>query len=221
MRFERKFLLDGVSPAWVVARLRVHPAVLRERYPPRYVNNLYFDSPGRRSYLEAVDGVPERRKIRIRWYGELFGAIQKARLEIKLKRGYLGRKLSWPIAPFRLDPGFDRERLEGALADSDLPPAARVALQGEELALLNRYHRRYYESARARHRVTLDTGLEFYRVGPWTNSFVCRSAPRGLVVVELKYGPGAEEAARAFTEHFPVRLTKSSKYVLGVEGLGA
>ncbi len=220
-RFERKFLIADLAAEWVEALLRVHPAVLRERYPPRFVNNIYFDSPARHSYRDAVEGMPGRRKIRIRWYGDLFGPIAEPRLEVKLKRGYLGRKLSWPLARFELDRDFDRRGLEWMLAASDLPPAARAALHGQEMVLLNRYRRRYYESVRGGYRVTLDTELQFYRVRAWANAFVGRAAPRETVIVELKYAPGEEDRLRDFSAHLPVRLTKSSKYVIGVEGLGA
>jgi hypothetical protein len=39
------------------------------------------------------------------------------------------------------------------------------------------------------------------------------------VIVELKFGLGAEGGASRIASRFPFRLTRCSKYVLGVEAL--
>jgi len=219
LRYERKFLLPAASRHWVEAWLKVHPAAFREPYPARHVNSLYFDSPDGQAYRDAVDGAPARRKVRIRWYGDLFGDIDSARLEVKLKRGYLGRKLAWPVAPFRMDQGFDRNRLARALAASALPQAVRIGLCGLELAVMSRYRRKYLESARNRCRVTVDSELEFWRVREWVNPFVCRATKRETVIVEIKYPPERDRDARGLLDFLPLRLTKSSKFVQGLEEL--
>ena len=38
-------------------------------------------------------------------------------------------------------------------------------------------------------------------------------------ILELKYGHAKDDEASEITKHFPFRLTKSSKYVLGISKL--
>ena len=64
----------------VRALVKLHPSMFYEPYPPRYVNNLYLDTEDMENYLDNVSGVAERRKVRIRWYGDLFGDIGRPML---------------------------------------------------------------------------------------------------------------------------------------------
>ena len=76
LRYERKFLVERLDASWVRALVRRHPSMFCETYPPRYVNNLYLDTLGMRHYVDNLNGTPERRKVRIRWYGDLFGDVE-------------------------------------------------------------------------------------------------------------------------------------------------
>src|SRR5437879_6346363 len=93
-RYERKFLPQEFALAEVLTLVRRHPAMFREVYPPRFVNNIYLDSPGRSDYHDHVAGVPNRSKTRVRWYGAPSGHIAMPVLEQKVKHGHVGGKLS-------------------------------------------------------------------------------------------------------------------------------
>ena len=41
-------------------------------FPDRIVNNVYFDTPDLAAFEANLWGAPERRKCRLRWYGETF-----------------------------------------------------------------------------------------------------------------------------------------------------
>lgn len=58
------------------------------------IRSLYFDNLFDKALREKVDGLSEREKFRIRYYGENLDFI---RLEKKVKRGGLGYKVSAPI----------------------------------------------------------------------------------------------------------------------------
>ncbi len=102
-RYERKFLVTEVDVAELDALVRYHPAVFSGIYHPRSINNIYFDSLDGTSHLENVEGNASRVKFRIRWYGDLLGQVDKPVLELKIKRGFLGRKESFRLTPFYLD----------------------------------------------------------------------------------------------------------------------
>lgn len=219
LRFERKFLVETLSASEMVSLVRLHPALFLETYPPRWINNLYLDSAERASFDDNVAGIADRVKVRIRWYGDLFGALPRPVLERKHKHGLLGGKEAYPLPPFTMAPGFDRDRLARVLAGADLPPAVREALATLEPHLLNRYRRRYYRSADGRIRLTLDDRREVRRAGPRNNAFVTRREDRRSVILELKYAPEDDARAVAIANRFPFRLTKSSKYVDGLAAL--
>ena len=102
-RYERKFLVTDLSLQQLELLIRFNPALFSVMYPPRSVNSIYFDHPDLRFYQENVAGLMNRTKVRIRWYGDTFGPIQRPVLEKKIKRGLLGYKESYPLAPFTLN----------------------------------------------------------------------------------------------------------------------
>lgn len=217
LRYERKFLPFGLSPAELLAVVRQHPALFREVYHERWVNNLYFDTPNRSHYLDHVHGVANRTKVRVRWYGESRGRAKEPMLEFKTRHGVLGAKAGHALPTLDLDDTFGR----AVFQSPGLPPAMQLRLHGLEPALMNRYRRRYFCSADSTLRITLDWGLEFFPPRN-TNGAVCPQPHDGpAVIVELKYAEAHAEAANRAANHFPFRLTRCSKYVLGIECLSA
>lgn len=215
-RYERKFMLP-LSVREVLDVVRHHPAMFSRAYPPRHVNNIYFDSPGLHNYFATVDGLARRAKVRIRWYGELFGEVSAPVLEIKRKQGLVGWKSAYSLPAFTLDPATTARDLHVLLERADLPPEASLMLAGLQPALLNRYHRCYFRSADRSFRLTLDSNMRFYRFAPLANAFLQMYEEQTSVVLELKYGTGHAAQAEAVCQAFPFRASKSSKYVRGIE----
>lgn len=216
-RYERKCLATGRDAAEVAALVRHHPAVFREVFPERVVNNVYLDTPSRRDYHDHVNGAGVRRKTRVRWYGAL-APSGAAALEIKSRRGALGGKEIYPLDGFEVDGRPWSRAVSATLERSALPGPLRLAMRLTEPALVNRYRRRYFLSADARFRLTIDASLEWYAIGHHSLRPLLpgQLAP---VVVELKYGPDDADAAEAVTSRLPWRLSRFSKYVHGIEAI--
>ncbi len=215
LRYERKLVSYTLGPREVEALIRLHPALFREIHRERSVNNIYFDTPFLDGYHDNVSGVPDRLKCRIRWYGKLFGPVERPVLELKRKRGFVGHKLGQPLPPFTLDEGFVAKGLfDGAALSERL----QLYLATLRPTLLNRYRRRYYLSADGRFRLTLDWELEFHRIAAHSNAFAeCVRRPQ-RVILEVKYERDTKGAAE-ITGRFPFRLSRSSKYVVGIDAL--
>ena len=96
-RYELKMVVPEVLLPFVRAQLYLHPAGIRKTYPPRVVSNVYFDDNEFSRFRESVEGISERRKVRLRWYGEGSSATRLA-LEIKRKRAQLGWKIVHPVS---------------------------------------------------------------------------------------------------------------------------
>jgi len=218
-RYERKFLVPRESWDGIQAGIRMNPGRFSSIYQPRIVNNLYLDSASLRLYFMNLEGAAERTKVRIRWYGDLFGTISKPVLELKIKRGLLGTKQSFALKPFKLDHKFEADHLEHTVQNSDLPWDLRHRMAHLQPALINRYHRAYYQSGDTNYRLTVDSDLEFYRVRSAHNTFLCRAPKMPYRVVELKFGHSYWDGAQEITNALPFRVTRMSKYVLGLDCL--
>lgn len=218
-RYERKFLIEHITPAEVILAIKMHPAGFQPLFKPRTINNIYFDTPGFANYSDNIEGEFYRLKYRIRWYGELYGDIKKPVLEVKEKEGLLGAKHSYKLAPFALDRTFSRARFQEMLTQSDIPLYIKNELASLQPTLLNRYHRNYFLTFDKKFRVTVDDNLVYHRINFLNPVSLDRNKWTDTVVLELKYSDSTDEEARDVASMFPFQLTKSSKYYQGIARL--
>ncbi|MBN1439183.1 MAG: VTC domain-containing protein [Anaerolineales bacterium] len=217
-RYERKFLSEELLPRQVTAIVRSHPLMCRAPYPPRQINSLYLDTADMDNYNDNVSGAAQRRKVRLRWYGTMDGMIERPMLEFKVKYGLVGKKLSYPMAPFVLDEHFNRRVFQELADRSSLPETVRDDLRRLAPVLLNCYQRSYFAALEERFRITVDSQQVFWRIhGPFRNSLLHRQQNPRDVIVELKYAVGEEPQADRAAGYFPFRIMRNSKYVQGIE----
>lgn len=218
-RYERKLLPAGYAQPEVLALIRQHPSGFHEAYPPRWVNNLYLDSPGLDDYHDHVTGLAQRSKSRIRWYGDLRGSISKPVFEQKLKRGTLSGKRTSAVPPLVLNGSLNEQTLRAMLSDLGMENPLTRCIDERHPTLINRYHRHYYLSGDGRVRLTVDSDLAFYAPGRTAAALSSRAPAEYAVVIELKYGPTNSEYAADIANWFPCRIARCSKYVLGIEAI--
>lgn len=209
-RFERKYELDGYRREEVEAIVKLHPYAFREIYHQRYVNNFYFDSYDMKNYFENMFGIGNRTKVRIRWYGGMFGEKIAPTLEIKRKFGEVGEKDQFALESFALNSLSRLPDFQKVFADSKLPDRVRLMTTGIQAKLFNRYKRKYYLSADKKFRLTIDEDLSSHMIGASIAHEIRKS---DLVVVELKYDFCFAEEGADVSSHLPFRVTKYSKYV--------
>ena len=215
-RFERKFDVGDMMLPQVQQQIRNHPAAFSPIFHPRYINNIYLDTGDFEFYHDNVSGRGSRKKARIRWYGDLLGKIEKPVLEFKIREGFLGNKRSFPLKPFTIDKNFSSGYLQTIFEESNLPDWALGVLKQLQPSLVNRYMREYFLSFDGKFRVTTDTELQYYGIGRLNNSFTEKYTTDN-VIVELKYDYKNSDLAPDISTRLPFRLTKSSKYVNGIE----
>ncbi len=199
--------------------LRLHPMMFHQPYPTRRVNNIYFDTPHLHSLQENYSGVTERKKVRIRWYGDDTGTVNGT-LEVKLKRAKLGWKISQLLPePLSLECGSWNKIVEAIHAQ--LTEEFRHYLyQASTPVLINRYQREYYLSADGKVRATLDYSEETYdqRCSDRPNLTRATPSPREIVL-EFKATADANHPLAKAVSHMPLRVSRCSKYVRGIESL--
>jgi SPX domain protein involved in polyphosphate accumulation len=218
-RYERKLLVERMDAQQIRALVHLHPAMFVMPYPPRWVNNIYLDTPDLSNYLDNVEGAVDRRKVRLRWYHALFGHTPSATLEFKIKRGMVGRKVQFDLGAFRLDEDFTQSGFSDFLQAADLPPDVKLLLHAQIPVLVNRYRRWYYATTDGRFRVTVDTGMCFHHINPIHNTFRFKHVDHLQNVVELKYQKVDDPSASRIASAFPFSVFKNSKYVLGMESV--
>lgn len=220
VRYERKFIAaHGASLREVELIVKHHSALFRTAYPPRDINNVYFDTPGMSSYEQHVNGSADRQKTRIRWYGAARGDIAKPVLEIKGKRGLVNFKRSTVLPAMTFDGGLSHERVVACCTrDKSLSPTADH-LAGRRPAIFNRYRRQYFETADRKVRLTIDFALEFAGLSDRPNARRAAFVEKGLIVIELKYRRDDEVQGASAAAELPFRLDRMSKYVRGLQRL--
>jgi hypothetical protein len=216
-RYERKFVLSTLIRAEVEQIILTHPAAFREIHYKRSVNNIYLDTLNLTYYFDNVVGRSDRRKVRVRWYGDMFGDINNPILEFKIKNGQVGHKLSYPLIPLHIDSDFSTDYLRDIFNKSDLPEWIKDEVKYLEPSLFNSYTRRYFESFFRDYRITVDDHMIYQDIQRRNNTFLRSVTDDSHVILELKYNFSADNNAQTITSHLPFHLMKSSKYVNGIE----
>lgn len=216
-RYERKYIVPkSMSLKELVAIVKGNSGFFKEVFYERQVNNIYFDSNEYKFYFDNVDGVADRQKVRIRWYGDTLGAIQKPKLEIKIKKGVVGDKWTFDLNSFILDSTITGADLKQLFKSSNLPKPIYEMVRDVNPTLINSYTRRYFISADQKFRITLDYDVFYRNIKIRMNNFSKIPQSDPFNVVELKYGLQDDALANSISKQFPFRLSKNSKYVNGV-----
>ncbi|MEK9657759.1 MAG: polyphosphate polymerase domain-containing protein [bacterium] len=215
-RYERKFVVTREYKSSIYYLLSVHPSLFREIYRQRKINNIYFDSIDYKFYRENVAGIANRKKVRLRWYGEMYGQIQ-ATLEIKSKHGLTGTKQSFLLPSFNFTDQTNIMDIKKLLLQSTIPELIRQELFTLEMTLLNRYERRYFLSFDKKFRVTVDDSLNYFRIDNNTNISESFMTVDPNTILELKYDYQHDVDAHYISNQFPFRVSRNSKYISGIE----
>jgi len=214
-RYERKFFIENRSPASVEMIVRNNPLIFSEIYHPRYINNIYCDTPDLTNYYDNVNGNLNRHKVRIRWYDNLIAKKINSNLEIKIKNGDLGKKLTHEIKNFSLDNGYKESDIQKFILKTKI--GDQYNINSTAPTLINRYKRKYFQSFNKKFRITIDNDLSFYSINKNHLSMTKKYHDKINVILELKYLADQDDYVREVTNALPFRITKSSKYVIGID----
>ncbi|MCD4793742.1 MAG: polyphosphate polymerase domain-containing protein [Bacteroidales bacterium] len=216
-RYERKFVLSGLHVSGVEQIVKNHQAYFKEIYQERFINNIYFDTQNLTHYYDNSFGKSQRRKYRIRWYGDLSGNIENPILEIKIKDAFLGTKKSFPLKSFSLNSDNLIQAVKKSILNSNLPENVQEEILALSPTLLNRYKRKYFIDFSKKFRTTIDSEIEYFQISSGNNSFRNKNSDRNSIILELKYNQEDNINASAVSSQFPFRMTKNSKYINGIE----
>jgi len=217
-RYETKFTIADLNCEEIEYIIKNHPAKFSPIFSKRKINNIYFDSPDYTSFIDNIEGNNKRKKIRIRWYGKLFGICSKPILEAKYKHGFLGWKTRYTLNNFMLNfnKNLNYKNIFKKSFKNKSNDIKQLDIDSLIPTLLNCYERIYFLSKDKKYRITLDNNMRFYSINPIKDQFKL-FLDQNKNILELKYNHNHRENAEKITNYFPFRVTKSSKYVIGLE----
>ena len=203
-RYERKYIIDRIYGYKLLSEL--HKKNFKKRYNDRHVNNIYLDNSNFNSISENFDGLSNRKKTRIRWYGEKFVKNDKF-LEFKIKNEFLNTKKIYYLSNSKLNSlleinNFFTSQLNFARHGNN---NAFKQITGLEPKLFNCYLRSYFTNMDEDIRITIDKNIFYY--SPVTKM----SHRESKLVIEVKY----EKEMRFINNFNYLNYTRYSKYVKG------
>lgn len=209
-RYERKYLSELAS-AWQIEKaILLHPDVFHPAYYPREVWSMYFDTTTTEYYQQNLLGHTERVKVRVRWY-EHDDQQDPLQIEIKQRQGEVLRKITYayevPITALSL---ADLTQLVQQQVEQHLPESGVL-----QPAMVNHYQRRYFTSNQVPYRLTVDSELKFATITDWQQGHDTHELP--FTILEAKYATNQDPGLRQIAQGLPLRISKSSKFVMGMQ----
>ncbi len=221
-RYEVKFVLNEIQLSefefWMAAQTS-----MKEAYPDRVVNSLYFDDSDYRAARDNLTGLPNREKFRFRWYGNpADGRVLDLRLERKVREGRLGFKQSCRLQT------LEEKLLVVKLADlcdECREEFFRIGLlRGDLLSqliptLYVSYNRQYYQDIN-NVRITVDRGIEFSEVRANAKLLQSRPILYSKKIVEIKFSPDLKDNVAHLMKSLHIAPKRCSKYLHGLSMIG-
>ena len=216
LRQELKFVASETNYHELVSWLQIQTDGFRRAYPPRRVNNVYFDRADYAMYHESISGVSSRIKVRYRWYGST-PYPDSGRLQVKVRKDRVGWKRNYVVNS--IDGTTDHWIvLTRQIVDAVPPEGKGWLLEYAYPIMINRYERDYWASSDGTIRVTLDRDQVVYdqRYASVINVSRLANMPR-TVVMEIKFSVKNADSVSRLVSTLPLPLSRHSKYCNAVK----
>ncbi len=205
-RFEKKFVIPIEELDLFIAKIESYG--VEPIFHERWINNMYFDTESLTHLNENIEGLSQRKKMRLRWYGDRLGEL-KLTGEFKIKQEDVNRKHSKKLGKYQrnlehdilgiMDEALNRWKEK----DEDASPL----LDSYKPVLENRYKRRYYLSPDGSLRITVDTLMTYKN---WVTGLSATTEENAIIEVK------SNVESPLVNDQIPYSLSKSSKYVEGL-----
>lgn len=207
-RYERKWIFNNTNLFFLINALLRSKFLFNFQYEKRKVNSLYFDDINYTSIRENLDGVSEKRKYRIRWYGKK-NIITNPNFEIKSKKIFETKKEIFILKEIDKLSILEKKNLDKI---KDLINN-KFKLKKKIFPLLTtHYDREYFISSNKLIRATLDYNLQSRSLNYKIDSNILRNYYSNITL-EIKYDTDLDEYVRNNLKSISSRLSRNSKFV--------
>lgn len=215
LRYELKVPLEGIPVYEIRKWVNLHPYGFRKTFPPRRVNNLYFDSIDYTNLQAHLDGYYQRRKLRLRWYGKET-RFSTSYLEIKSKFGNLGNKTTFRI-PKEINLILHSHEEINQIISNQLSSENALIMLNYQPVMINYYQREYFESLQSGIRLTIDYDHFTFDQRFSTKPNLSLSEPfHNSPIIEIKAPKDKYKILSEVLSLFPASTNRFSKYLDGM-----
>ena len=207
-RFERKWIYKSGDYLALINSLIRSNLFFSTQYPKRRVNSIYFDNSNYSSIRQNLDGVSNKKKIRVRWYGEENKLI-KPLLEVKSKKGSETKKESNKIKELNDLKFLDLKNLE------TIKNVINIKIKPKKIiypVLSTHYDRQYFISSNGKIRATVDYNLKSIFLKNQSQLDIKKNFSF-TTILEFKYATKLDKYVRQNLKEITLRLSKNSKFV--------
>ena len=203
-RFERKWVFKNIDKETLLLSLLNSKLFFIEQFNERVINSIYFDTLSLKSAVDNLDGINDREKHRVRWYGEDTGTLIFPILENKIKKNFQGYKILYKLKK------FNKKKLSNDTLSSLTEDLNKLLpLKNLQPVSMTSYRRVYLISADKRIRATLDFDLKYKKMINYVEKFFINTND---LILEFKYSSNLDNYLRNLTPGI-TRLSKNSKYI--------
>ena len=205
-RFERKWVFNN-NFLDVYNNLLKSKFLFRTNFPDRTVNSIYFDDFNNSCVSENLEGVNEKTKFRLRWYGQDNHILKNPKLEFKVKKNFMNYKI---INDLKILDNLDLRKTKNV---NFITKTVNSIYKIKTLIPVSttHYDRSYFLSSNNLVRSTLDKQL---KVSKFNNDFFIPIFKKfNKIILELKYEKKYDEYVRKNINDISSRYSKNSKYI--------
>jgi len=207
-RFERKWIYRNNDHLTLINSLIRSNLFFKTHFPLRKVNSIYFDDKNFSSILENLDGVRNKKKIRLRWYGANH-KLDNPMLEIKDKDATVTKKTNYNVDQLNGVSILDKKSLEFIKDTINKIVNAKSIIYP---VLTTNYDRQYFISNNNKVRATVDYNLQSI----YLKNFSQLNLIKNFVykcILEIKYPTNIDNYVRENLKNMTLRLSKNSKFI--------
>ena len=207
-RYERKWIYRKNNYLPLINSLLKSNLYFNFHYPARKVNSIYFDTYSYSSIRQNLDGISNKKKKNMRWYGE-WEKLIKPYLEIKSKKGSETKKEFLKINDLNEIGFLDFKNL------NYIKDTINKVLKPKQVLypiLTTHYDREYFISNNKKIRATIDYNLESIYLKNFSETHQIKRF-NSQCILELKYSLDLDKHVRKSLDDITLRLSKNSKFV--------
>ena len=207
-RFERKWIYNDNDYLPLINSLIRSKFFFKKQFPPRRVNSIYFDDNRLSSIRANLDGIRNKKKIRLRWYGK-HSILYNPILEIKSKDGFVIKKINYKVDKLNGINFLNTENLKFIqnTINEIINPCCIIYP-----VLTTNYNRNYFISNNNIVRATVDYSLKSIYLKNLSQLDLMKNFPFKCIL-EIKYPTNVDTYVRYNLREMTLRLSKNSKFI--------
>jgi SPX domain protein involved in polyphosphate accumulation len=207
-RFERKWIYNSNNILSLINSLVRSKLFFRHHFPKRKVNSIYFDDSSYTSVVQNLDGINNKTKLRLRWYGKK-SKILDPKFEFKKKIGFIANKKLIKADEFN---NLDFPKVSNLKKIQNIVNDKNLSKKKIYPIISTHYEREYLISSDNMIRATVDFNLESIHLKNFSQ-IKLNKIFSNITILEIKYPVYLDNLLRKKLDNITLRLSKNSKYV--------